>query len=109
MAKLKNGVFRDPGNQYPAGGGSSRIYGSAAPGTEISFAFTGGPDSMKLLRDLKAKDKEISMQKDGSNAFVKLLPVTTRANGTIIDSRVNDFNRDVYIECNNKMFSLNFR
>ena len=54
-----------------------------------------------------SKDKEISMQKDGSNAFVKLLPVTTRANGTIIDSRVNDFNRDVYIECNNKMFSLN--
>ena len=58
-------VWLRPGNQYPAGGGSSRIYGSAAPGTEISFAFTGGPDSMKLLRDLKVKDKEISIYHPG--------------------------------------------
>lgn len=54
-----------------------------------------------------SKDKEISIQKDGENAFIKLLPVTTKANGIIVNTVINDFIRDVYIECNKKMYSLN--
>ncbi len=54
-----------------------------------------------------SKDKEISIQKDGENAFVKLLPVTTRSNGVVVNTLINDFVRDVYIECNKKMYSLN--
>ena len=53
------------------------------------------------------KDKEISMQKEGENVFVKLLPVTTKSNDVIIENLVNDFTRDVYIECNEKMYSFN--
>lgn len=54
-----------------------------------------------------SKDKEFTIQKDGINAFIKLSPVTTRANGVIIESLVNDFTRDVYIECNKNIYSLN--
>lgn len=53
------------------------------------------------------KDKEISIQKSDSNAFIKLLPVTTKSNGIVVDSIVNDFNRDVYLECDSKIYSLN--
>ena len=54
-----------------------------------------------------SKDKEISIQKDGENAFIKLLPVITRSNNVVIDSVINEFNRDVYFECNQKIYSLN--
>lgn len=54
-----------------------------------------------------SKDKELTIQKDGENAFVKLSPVTTRSNGIIVDTIVNDFIRDIYIECNKKIYSLN--
>ncbi len=58
-------VWLRPGSRYPAGSGSSRIHGSAVPGTEISFVFTGGPDPMKLLKDCRAKDEEISIYHPG--------------------------------------------
>ena len=54
-----------------------------------------------------SKDKELTIQKDGENAFVKLSPVTTRSNGIIVDTIVNDFIRDVYVECSKKIYSLN--
>lgn len=58
-------VWLRPGNGYPAGAGSSRIYGSAAPGTEVSFVFTGGQAPMKLLKDCGAGDQEISIYHPG--------------------------------------------
>lgn len=54
-----------------------------------------------------SKDKEIKMQKDGANAFIKLSPVITKSNGILVNSTVNDFTRDVYLECDSKMYSLN--
>jgi len=54
-----------------------------------------------------SKDKEISIEKDKENAFIKLLPVVTRANEAVVESVVNEFNRDIYIECNKKIYSLN--
>lgn len=54
-----------------------------------------------------SKDKEISMQKDGENVFVKLLPVSTKSNGVVVETFINDFTRDVYVECNEKMYSFN--
>ncbi|MDX4028404.1 TraK domain-containing protein [Aliarcobacter skirrowii] len=54
-----------------------------------------------------SKDKEISIETDKENAFIKLLPVVVRKNGIVVNSEVNDFQRDVFIECNKSIYSLN--
>jgi hypothetical protein len=53
-----------------------------------------------------SKDKEFTVEATGNNAFVKLSPVVTTSDGTVVDTKINDFSRDLYIECNNELYSL---
>ncbi|MDX9814679.1 MAG: type-F conjugative transfer system secretin TraK [Sulfurimonadaceae bacterium] len=54
-----------------------------------------------------SKDKEIAIEQGKSDAFVRLLPVTTTSNGQVINTTVNEFVREVFVECNDKTYSLN--
>lgn len=71
--------------------------------TDVNRIACNGGEIGKIVY---SKDKQISIQKDGENAFVKLLPVVTRANNVVVDTVVQEFIRDVYIECNEKIYSL---
>ncbi len=53
-----------------------------------------------------SKDKEISVKKSKKNAFIKLKAVIGRSNGIVISKNINTFNRELYLECNKKMYSF---
>lgn len=58
-------------------------------------------------KKIYTEDKEFSVESLGNNAFIKISPVVTTSNGVVVNTKINDFNRDLYIECNEQIYSLN--
>lgn len=82
---------------------------------EFKFVDASKSDTNRIICEngdfgklIYSKDKELTLQKDGSNAFLKLSPVITKSNGIVINSKVNEFTRDAYLECDSKIYSINF-
>lgn len=60
----------------------------------------------KIGEIVYSKDKEMNVKKLKDNAFIKLKPVIGRSNGVVISKSINTFNRELYLECNKKMYSF---
>lgn len=58
-------------------------------------------------KKIYSEDKEFTVETIDNNAFIKIAPVVTTSNGTVVDTKINNFSRDLYIECNEQMYSLN--
>jgi len=60
----------------------------------------------KITDLIYSKDKEFTVRKLKNNAFIKLSSIVTKSDGNVIAKVTNTFNRELYIECNKKLYSF---
>ncbi len=71
--------------------------------TDINRAYCENGEFTQLIF---SSEKEIDIQKNGKNAFIKLIPINKTQGDEILSTTINTFAREAYLTCDNKMFSL---
>ena len=71
--------------------------------TDINRAYC---ENGEFTQVIFSSEKEIDIQKNGKNAFIKLIPINKTQGDVILSTTINTFSREAYLTCNNKMFSL---
>lgn len=63
-------------------------------------------ESGEITEIVYSEEKELTIQKMGQNAIVKLTPINEMQGEEVKSTTINDFTRETYITCNGNMYSL---